>query len=169
MSNTQLLQEIRAKLYDIDPKIILVNQNGPHNKYYTMNVDNINSKLNVQYGRIGNAPQAKTYSKSLWNKKLREKLNKGYHIAYNAKVPYAGSKETYDVAILNKIDKLYDRLDKYNSEYGHVFSVFELWKKEVLKFKNNYTTTGIIEPETMKLMNKYWTDSVKVASGTIVI
>ena len=48
------------------------------NKFYEM-IDNDDGTFTAFYGRVGVAkPQRADYDVSLWNKKLREKKNKGY-------------------------------------------------------------------------------------------
>lgn len=47
-----------------------------HNKYYTMIPEG--NSFTVKYGRVGSSEQTRTYPISQWNKKLNEKLKKGY-------------------------------------------------------------------------------------------
>ena len=59
--------------------LVMVDANGNHNKYYKM-LPGIPSaeKFSVEYGRVGSTPMKCVYSITDWNKKLKEKLYKGY-------------------------------------------------------------------------------------------
>ena len=60
--------------------LILVdpNNNGvDSNKFYKM-AGNGDNTFTVEYGRVGAAPQTKTYPMSKWNSTLSSKLKKGY-------------------------------------------------------------------------------------------
>jgi len=58
--------------------LVKVEPNANNNKYYKM-IQLNDSSFEVQYGRIGNSNyQSSSYSMSQWNKKLNEKIKKGY-------------------------------------------------------------------------------------------
>ena len=57
--------------------IYLENKSGIHYKYYRM-IQKSTTQWVAEYGRIGNAPAYSSYSMTDWNKKLNEKINKGY-------------------------------------------------------------------------------------------
>lgn len=56
--------------------LMMVTANENNNKYYKM-IPKGNSFI-VEYGRVGSKPQIRSYPIKDWNKKLREKLSKGY-------------------------------------------------------------------------------------------
>lgn len=57
-------------------KLVMVTESN-NNKYYDME-DNEDGTFTVTYGRIGNAGTRRDYPISLWDRKRREKINKGY-------------------------------------------------------------------------------------------
>lgn len=62
---------------DIKPRyLIMVTASANNNKYYKQ-IPNGDS-WTAEYGRVGGAPQRRTYSMSVWDKKYNEKINKGY-------------------------------------------------------------------------------------------
>ena len=59
--------------------LVKVDPTANNNKYYKMIPDENGNTFTVQYGRVGNPGyQTETYSMSMWQKKLDEKLKKGY-------------------------------------------------------------------------------------------
>jgi len=58
-------------------KVRLICQLNGSDKFYEME-QKIEGTFDVFYGRIGAAPQTKTYHISDWQKKYNEKINKGY-------------------------------------------------------------------------------------------
>ena len=56
----------------------LVNENGNHNKYYILLAKKNSTRLQCFYGRIGYPPRTASYPISDKEKKLSEKLRKGY-------------------------------------------------------------------------------------------
>ncbi len=57
--------------------IYLENKSGAHYKFYRM-VQKSTTQWVAEYGRIGNAIAYSSYLMTDWNKKLNEKINKGY-------------------------------------------------------------------------------------------
>lgn len=55
----------------------LICTEGSSNKYYNFH-DNGNGTFTATYGRIGSTKQKVTYSARMWDRKLKEKLKKGY-------------------------------------------------------------------------------------------
>lgn len=60
-----------------EPVHLLMITTNNNNKYYDMNKISDN-EWEARYGRVGTSPQIRRYSLSLWNKKYREKIAKGY-------------------------------------------------------------------------------------------
>lgn len=58
-------------------KLILVSGDKNSNKYYYM-FEQSNGTFNVEYGRVDSTKQTTSYPMNQWDKKYREKLNKGY-------------------------------------------------------------------------------------------
>lgn len=56
--------------------LLKVEPQANNNKYYKM-IPHGNT-WTAEYGRVGSNPQKREYSESQWNKKYREKINKGY-------------------------------------------------------------------------------------------
>ncbi|MCD7801206.1 MAG: WGR domain-containing protein [Ruminococcus sp.] len=56
--------------------LMMVTANANNNKYYKMIPKG--DTFTVEYGRVGSTPQIRSYPIKDWNKKLREKLAKGY-------------------------------------------------------------------------------------------
>lgn len=59
-------------------KLVMVTTGANHNKYYEMIPNADGSTFTVKYGRVGANPQVRAYGSYDFNKKYREKLNKGY-------------------------------------------------------------------------------------------
>ena len=59
-------------------KLVMVTTGANHNKYYEMIPNADGSTFTVKYGRVGANPQVRSYDSYDFNKKYREKLNKGY-------------------------------------------------------------------------------------------
>ena len=57
-------------------KLICVSENN-NNKYYFL-FEQADGTFNVEYGRVDSTKQTTSYSMSQWDKKYREKINKGY-------------------------------------------------------------------------------------------
>jgi poly [ADP-ribose] polymerase len=60
-----------------EPVHLLMITTNNNNKYYDMNKISDN-EWEARYGRVGTSPQIRRYSLSLWDKKYREKIAKGY-------------------------------------------------------------------------------------------
>ncbi|TXG85759.1 MAG: WGR domain-containing protein [Spirochaetes bacterium] len=58
-------------------KLILISGEVNSNKFYNM-TDNDNGTFTVEYGRVGASMQTQSYPISQWDKKYKEKTNKGY-------------------------------------------------------------------------------------------
>ena len=59
--------------------LVMVDPTANNNKYYRMIPDENGNTFIVQYGRVGNLGyQTETYNMGKWQKKLKEKLKKGY-------------------------------------------------------------------------------------------
>lgn len=86
-------------------KLIFVEGNTNHNKYYTM-VDN-GSTISVEYGRVGSTCQKATYSSSDWNKKYNEKIKKGYQDVTHL---FSESVSSSTVSFLNISDRYISEL-----------------------------------------------------------
>ena len=56
--------------------LMMVTADANNNKYYKMIPKG--DTFIVEYGRVGSKPQVRSYPIKDWNKKLREKLSKGY-------------------------------------------------------------------------------------------
>jgi len=56
--------------------LVMVTAGANNNKYYRMTPHG--DSWTAEYGRIGSSSQRRTYSKSQWNAKYNEKINKGY-------------------------------------------------------------------------------------------
>ena len=62
---------------DFTPRyLVMVTAGANNNKYYRMTPHG--DSWTAEYGRIGSSSQRRTYSKSQWNAKYNEKINKGY-------------------------------------------------------------------------------------------
>lgn len=62
---------------NIKPKyLVMVTASANNNKYYRMIPHG--DSWTAEYGRVGGSPQRREYSLDQWNKKYREKVNKGY-------------------------------------------------------------------------------------------
>lgn len=61
---------------DIKPRYLVMVTKNNNNKYYKQIPKG--SVWIAEYGRVGNAPQTREYPMSVWDKKYREKINKGY-------------------------------------------------------------------------------------------
>ena len=60
-----------------EPRYLVFVSEDNHNKWYSAEV--VNGQMLVKYGRIGNDNyQTCTYSLSMWDKKINEKIKKGY-------------------------------------------------------------------------------------------
>ncbi|MCD8109505.1 MAG: hypothetical protein LUE14_05330 [Clostridiales bacterium] len=57
--------------------LLLVDNDGNHNKYYRMVQEN-DATFRAEYGRVGAKPMLRPYPMSLWDKKYNEKIRKGY-------------------------------------------------------------------------------------------
>ena len=57
--------------------LVMVEPGKNNNKYYKMMADG-SDQFHVEYGRIGQGKQTESYPISMWDKKLKEKLKKGY-------------------------------------------------------------------------------------------
>jgi len=57
--------------------LVMVDPNNNNNKYYKMDYTS-GDTFSIEYGRIGQGKQTETYSISMWEKKRKEKLKKGY-------------------------------------------------------------------------------------------
>lgn len=57
-------------------KLIMITPDN-NNKFYNM-FDNENGTFSIEFGRVGAAPQKKTYSSASWMAKYNEKIKKGY-------------------------------------------------------------------------------------------
>ena len=65
-------------MQNYEPKYLVMVTPDNHNKYYKMMPDNVASKLHVEFGRVGAAPQHADYPLSQFDKKYNEKIKKGY-------------------------------------------------------------------------------------------
>jgi len=61
---------------DIKPRYLVMVTKNNNNKYYKQIPKG--DVWIAEYGRVGNAPQTRQYSMSVWDKKYREKISKGY-------------------------------------------------------------------------------------------
>lgn len=62
---------------EIKPKyLVMVTASANNNKYYKQIPHG--DSWTAEYGRVGSSPQRREYSMSQWDKKYREKINKGY-------------------------------------------------------------------------------------------
>jgi hypothetical protein len=59
--------------------VMLENTSGNHNKFYEMTEHN-NGTFEVRYGRIGESGVVAVYDINEWDKKYKEKINKGYEL-----------------------------------------------------------------------------------------
>ena len=57
--------------------LVNVDTNGNHNKYYEMKQTDANF-FQVLYGRVSAKPMVRSYPITSWDRKYREKINKGY-------------------------------------------------------------------------------------------
>ena len=58
--------------------LVMVTSTANNNKYYKMIPDGNGKTWTAEFGRIGASCQKKAYSLDVWDKKYREKVNKGY-------------------------------------------------------------------------------------------
>lgn len=58
--------------------LIMIEDNGNHNKYYRMLANPDGASFTVEYGRVGSSQQTRTYPIQQWDKKYNEKIRKGY-------------------------------------------------------------------------------------------
>lgn len=62
---------------EIKPRyLVMVTASANNNKYYKQIPHG--DSWTAEYGRVGSSPQCREYSMSQWDKKYREKINKGY-------------------------------------------------------------------------------------------
>lgn len=78
-----------------------------HNKWYEMEEKDHGKSFEVRYGKIGTTGQTGAYNIGMWEKKLREKLAKGYVQVqtYQQKISF--------LDIFAELDKKLDDLEKH--------------------------------------------------------
>lgn len=100
-------------------KLIMITENN-NNKEYIMTQLNDNY-FKVKYGRVGSSYRTQEYGMYEWDKKYREKINKGYKDVSNLveKVDVDGNTETlpFDYIENNSIRDILNRLYKYTDSY----------------------------------------------------
>jgi len=97
-------------------KLIMVTGEN-NNKYYEMEWDGISPNFNVKYGRVESTVQTATYPSHQWDKKYREKVNKGYkditHTVQVKVVPVAQKEVELSKVKEQKVQRFLDLMQKY--------------------------------------------------------
>lgn len=100
-------------------KLIMITENN-NNKEYIMTQLN-DSYFKVEYGRVGSSYRTQEYNMYEWEKKYREKINKGYKDVSNLveKVGIDGNTEAlpFDYIDNGSIRDILNRLYKYTDNY----------------------------------------------------
>ena len=122
-----------------------------NNKDYVME-DNQNGTFTVQWGRYGASMQSTTYPITLWDKKLNEKLNKGYRDISNGVTEH--KRGSFKAIGIQKMDEMFNRLLAISN----------------LQIANNYSqsvedVTGIQLSEAQSIIDSI---SIQVRSQDIV-
>lgn len=90
--------------------MIKVEPGANNNKFYKMTPHPENSTFSVEYGRIGQTPSRFEYPMSDWDKKLKEKIKKGYvdetHLIKQVSSRSSEHKEISDTVIARLVDRL---------------------------------------------------------------
>ena len=84
-----------------------------NNKDYLME-DNQDGTFTVQWGRYGASMQSTTYPIALWDKKLNEKVNKGYRDISTGKPKYPIA--SYQCT-LGQYTRIYDHVTRNQAKY----------------------------------------------------
>lgn len=88
-------------------KLIMVTAQN-NNKYYELEENN-DGTFTASYGRVGSKPATRQYPIHLWDKKIREKINKGYKdttYLFADKAAQADFLDIKDTAVKRLIDEL---------------------------------------------------------------
>ena len=131
--------------------LVKVEPNANNNKFYRMIQINENS-FKVEYGRIGNGSfQTSSYSISQWNKKLKEKLRKGY---------IDQSRLVAEVKVENKESNKY--LEIENTSIRKIVDRLQAMAKQAIR--DNYTVssnnvTQMMIDEAQLLLDKLINDN----------
>lgn len=114
-------------------ELIFVEADVNHNKYYKM-IDNGNGTWTAFWGRVGSTEQTMQYSTSVWDKKYREKLKKGY----------------VDVSHLKVVRESRGYKNLENKEFQKFLDLLQGYSKESIV--ENYTVTS--EQVTQKQVDR---------------
>jgi len=90
-------------------KLIMVTGEANHNKYYNL-YEVGDGTFRVEYGRVDKTKINESYSMSMWDKKLREKLKKGYQDVTHLFIEDNGSTASVTTAQAQITDKTVNSL-----------------------------------------------------------
>ena len=141
--------------YEMHPNIkiecdkLLIYTEGNSYKFYGAR-KHLNGMVEVRYGRIGNYGATIIYTENEADRKISEKLLKGYDYI-DGKTSYTPPdpiEKVADYNILAKIKILLDRLRSEGTNPAKQMFVKGIYDK--------YNDTGEISGEDMLVMNDYW-------------
>ena len=140
--------------------LVKVEPNANNNKYYRLIPDG--DYFNVQYGRIGvTGYQTARYSMSQWNKKLKEKLRKGYEDQ---------SRLIAETTITQNKKKEY--LDIDNPSIAQIVARLQSMARQAIKdnytINSNLVTVKMIDEAQLILNNLINTEDVELFNKILV-
>lgn len=139
--------------------LVKVEPNANNNKFYRMIPSG--DYFTVQYGRIGNDGfQTAQYSKSQWNKKLNEKLRKGY------------VDQTRLVAETIITEKKKEYADINNPSIAQIVQRLQLMVRQAIRdnytISSNKVTQTMIDEAQLTLNNLITTDNIELFNKILV-
>ena len=140
--------------------LVKVEPNANNNKYYRLIPDG--DYFNVQYGRIGvTGYQTARYSMSQWNKKLKEKLRKGYEDQ---------SRLVAEATIAQQKKKEY--LDIDNPSIAQIVARLQSMARQAIKdnytINSNSVTQKMIDEAQLILNNLIDTEDIELFNKVLV-
>lgn len=139
--------------------LVMVEADANNNKYYRMIPDG--SVFNVQYGRVGTTGyQSAQYPISQWNKKLNEKIRKGYR------------DQTRLVAETIVKQKKKEYIDISNPSIAQIVSRLQAMAKQAIAdnytISSNKVTQAMIDEAQITLNNLINTDTIELFNKILI-